>query len=1076
MLQDATVTGITLTRDNVTLAGLGADQTKIVITQNVWAQGGIFLNGANGITIEGLTIELTDTSARAAVIKATFNSDGETDYSDLSENVTLRDLVLIGNESSGGGINLHGVKNVVVDSVRIENKYGVGISLAYATDVEISNVTFTNESGWGDIGMMYAADNPDYVVPVKGVTLGEGIEFAMYRIYAEKAEYELDYSAYADQFGLIESAEGWLLTNTIAASITKDGVTVNYATVQGAINAAEAGDVVEIAAGTFDEALVINKSITVKGAANGETVIAGPADYSSIQVVTAAESGNSSDLYAIVLVTGGAEVTLQDLTVQGKIDQFQATYGKGTVVGVAVCNASLAAEDVNVYDITIAESDDANYFGVQRGSAVLASATVADTYTVSFTGGEVTGFQKGGFVIRSNIKLFTLRNATVLGCGATPLIAQNAVQVACDSVIEGNTLGNVEYTGEADDSSAALLTVDMLANGKTLNGYAFALNGDNTNMEEAVLAANTFRNSQVNISVYGTQSAAARNATTGVLYNSAAEAIAAASANDVVEVISADLTAPLQITVSMTIRGAGDGATLNFENCAAIQIMADVDLTLENITLFTNDAQGTEGGANAGIACGAGNLTVNQAVNLTLKNVMIDGFDYGIYLWAANSADNKMATIAADNLTVQNSLVKGIYAENLTDSTFTDCEFLNNGTNADEVNDTFKPWVSGVDINLKYGDYENIAFTNCTFEGNGDNDGAALLLKARDDGDTYGANPATLTGVTVRGCTFTGNHQNIILGELNANNRGPENVTIDDESLITNDYRLGRSISTVEQLTEALAAANNGDTLYLTSGHFALPSTQATVITIDKSITIVGATEEEAVYANDVVTSSGAVPVTSGTLFTRAEGDGGVTNLITVDAENVTFRNLTFDASVFNDDGTKTVNILLMVQQNGFVGENLYFNNVQNNGLQLNHGNNAKLTNIGGSVYLSDEDYAPTVGGDMVVVKVVASTGVTIDGLTVDFAGGYALMTFQQEVSVTVTDLTVTNGAAAIYMEIPAEPFQGWQESWGSFFGDQTVTLEGTLTLGTDVELSEISDANAGDEYTATVTNNATNA
>ncbi len=787
VLQDATVTGITLTRDNVTLAGLGADQTKIVITQNVWAQGGIFLNGANGITIEGLTIELTDTSARAAVIKATFNSDGETDYSDLSENVTLRDLVLIGNESSGGGINLHGVKNVVVDSVRIENKYGVGISLAYATDVEISNVTFTNESGWGDIGMMYAADNPDYVVPVKGVTLGENIEFAAYHIYAENLSYEMDYSAYSDVFGLVESENRWDLVNVIAASITKDGVTVNYATVQGAINAAETGDVVEIK--------------------------------------------------------------------------------------------------------------------------------------------------------------------------------------------------------------------------------------------------------------------------------------------------SAEFTAPIQISKNLTIKGMDGMATLNFENCAAIQIMADVDLTLENITLFTNDAQGTEAGANAGIACGAGNLTVNQAVNLTLTNVTIDGFDYGIYLWAANSADNKKATIKADNLTVQNSLVKGIYAENLTDSTFTNCSFIDNGTDADLVNNTFKQWVSGVDINLKYGDYENIAFTNCTFEGNGDNDGAALLLKARDDGATYGANPATLTGVTVTGCTFENNNLNIVLGELRnsttniVGNRGPVNVTIDDESLISRDNRFGRSISTVEQLTATLAAAQDGDTLYLTSGHFALPSNNNAIV-IDKSITIVGATEEEAVYANDVVASE--ISVTSGTLITRSGGINNI-NLITVNAENVTFRNLTFDASVYACGDQTDVAVLLMVQQNGFVGENLYFNNVQNNGLQLNRGNNAKLTNIGGSVYLSGEDYAPTSGGDMVVVKVVASTGVTIDGLTVDFAGGYALMTFQQEVSVTVINLTVTNGAAAIYMEIPVQP-DWWQESWGSFFGDQTVTLEGTLTLGTDVELSEISDANAGDEYTATVTNNATNA
>ena len=292
----------------------------------------------------------------------------------------------------------------------------------------------------------------------------------------------------------------------------------------------------------------------------------------------------------------------------------------------------------------------------------------------------------------------------------------------------------------------------------------------------------------MNFSVYDSVALVARNVTTGATYATISAAIASASANDVLEVASADLTAPLQISVSMTIRGVGEGATLSFENCAAIQLMADVDLTLENITLFTDDAQGTEAGANAGISCGAGNLTVNHAVNLTLTDVTIDGFDYGIYLYAANSESNKQATIEATRLTVQNSLVKGIYAENLTNSVFTDCQFIDNGTDANLVADSFKQWVSGVDINLKYGDYANITFTGCTFTGNGANNGAALLVKARDDG-SYASNPATLTGVAVTDCTFTGNNLNIVLGEKDKDNSGPDNVTIDDETLISHDYR-----------------------------------------------------------------------------------------------------------------------------------------------------------------------------------------------------------------------------------------------------------------------------------------------
>ena len=319
-------------------------------------------------------------------------------------------------------------------------------------------------------------------------------------------------------------------------------------------------------------------------------------------------------------------------------------------------------------------------------------------------------------------------------------------------------------------------------------------------------------------------------------YQTVAEAVEAVPAGkiSVIEVFAdAKQSAPLAITASMTIRSS-EGATLTFDNCGAIQIQADgVALVLENIALQGVGAAGTEAGANAGISCGTGNLTTNYAVELTLTDVTIDGFDYGIYL-AAQSGAGKAATVQANALAVQNCLIKGVYAENLTDSAFDGCTFANNGTDPDKVNESFKAWVSGVDINLKYGDYANIAFTGCTFEGNGANSGGALLIKARDDG-SYASDPATLTGVTVTGCTFIGNNKNIVLGEPDKNNRTPAEVTIDDESLITADHRFGKNIATTEAFTAALASAQDGDALTLT-GEIELTSP----LTIDKAITIDG--------------------------------------------------------------------------------------------------------------------------------------------------------------------------------------------------------------------------------------------
>ena len=266
-----------------------------------------------------------------------------------------------------------------------------------------------------------------------------------------------------------------------------------------------------------------------------------------------------------------------------------------------------------------------------------------------------------------------------------------------------------------------------------------------------------------------------------------------------------EITSALVIDQPITIEGNGN--TITAKDCAALTIGADLDsLTINKLNLVGATANDNyiAGELMNAPYMGLGTYNLGYGVkDLNLSNVSISGFDYGIY-FSSTATNNIDLVIDANNVTVQDCYIKGVYLEKLTDSTFTNCQFIDNGANPDIVNDgtkipgggDFTQWMSGVDINLKYGSYEDITFDNCTFSGNGANRGTALHIKARDDG-SYASNGATLNGVTVNDCTFSGNNATdtttntpfgpIVLGEPGQSNKTPVNVQIQKDIAFTSN-------------------------------------------------------------------------------------------------------------------------------------------------------------------------------------------------------------------------------------------------------------------------------------------------
>ena len=271
--------------------------------------------------------------------------------------------------------------------------------------------------------------------------------------------------------------------------------------------------------------------------------------------------------------------------------------------------------------------------------------------------------------------------------------------------------------------------------------------------------------------------------------------------NNTVNILN-DVTISESLNIDEPITIEGNGHTITANKCVGIYIKDDLtSLSINNLTLEGVIDEGAKAGeGSTGSWMGIGTYNGCYGVNdLRLTNVTIDGFSYGMYFGknptgGTVSFNETPVIVTADNLTLQNNYIKGAYFEKLTDSSFNNCHFVNNGSEPSKVESTFQTWMCGVDLNLKNGSYQDIRFTNCEFTENGANNGTALHLKARDDGN-YG-DTTTLDGVIVTGCTFTNNNDTnmdsqsfgpIVIGEQGKSNKTPVNITIQPDVTYTNN-------------------------------------------------------------------------------------------------------------------------------------------------------------------------------------------------------------------------------------------------------------------------------------------------
>ena len=314
-----------------------------------------------------------------------------------------------------------------------------------------------------------------------------------------------------------------------------------YATIQTAINAAASGDTILVAAGTYREQITVNgKDLTIHGAGDGAggTIIESP-DAASL-VVNARDSNNSGrpNKFAVVAVTGNADVTIEGVAVDGREQGFLncADYD---FVGVYVLNSDAHINGVAVSNID--ERVGPVTGGAQRNTAIIATSHDLahggnGAHTVTIEHSTVSNFQKAAILVNGPTLTVDIHDNTITGT-ETANQSQNGMQVGSSGAFAGtkgtidhNTITNIDnpnggatgilvYHADAslaitnndvsginpNDQNSGIVVLDSnggIVQGNSVSGFAAALTDEDVfGPETTVLShsGNIYTNDAINI-------------------------------------------------------------------------------------------------------------------------------------------------------------------------------------------------------------------------------------------------------------------------------------------------------------------------------------------------------------------------------------------------------------------------------------------------------------------------------------------------------------------------------------------------------------------------------------------------
>jgi nitrous oxidase accessory protein NosD len=242
--------------------------------------------------------------------------------------------------------------------------------------------------------------------------------------------------------------------STVVVGSCKPSLT-SYATIQAAVTAAPAGSTIDVCPGTYPEQVTISsKSLTLIGIVAGTSDAAVLIPPSGGLVMNATDIGGGA-VAAQIFVENSTGVTISHLTVDGNGNALGSC---GTnLIGIYFKNSAGKITDSVARNQILGPADEGCQIGlgidVESDSGALA---------VSVSNNSVHNYQKNGITASGpgtgGGPAMAVTNNTVIGIGATPVIAQNGIQIGLGSTgkVTSNTVADDIYTG-ANAAGAGIL-------------------------------------------------------------------------------------------------------------------------------------------------------------------------------------------------------------------------------------------------------------------------------------------------------------------------------------------------------------------------------------------------------------------------------------------------------------------------------------------------------------------------------------------------------------------------------------------------------------------------------------------